>query len=202
MEWYAPVRRMDSTSPRTCTGGISWLLESGSWLLEARWLGRCSLLLRRSYSGQASRVVLKGTYAHLTCSQGLDPLHRGGEPLNGSYAGHAFGNCRRPDLVPVDARTNTERRVDDQVDVAGQDAFDGVRRAITGLVVLAYNLCQHPIATEDLGRALGGEDLETQVREPLDREDHRALVTVRNRDEHVAAHGKPARIRGHLGLGE
>ena len=48
-----------------------------------------------------------------------------------------------------------------------------------------------PLRRSTVGGALGGEDLEAELGQALDREDDRALVAVGHRDEHPPAVGSP-----------
>ena len=114
---------------------------------------------------------------------------------------------RRPDLVAVQprrpARGRAVRRVDHQVDLAGQDAPDDGRLAVGSGPgrVLAHDGRRHAVAAQHLGRARGGEDLEAEVGQPLDREDHVPLVAVGHRHERPTA-GRQSAERRRLRLGE
>src|SRR5699024_12111288 len=111
-------------------------------------------------------------------------------------AGQLLRGRRLADLVHVDARTAAGRRtmwrVDDQPDIARVDPIDDRRRwvALDSFAQLAYDRRVDAVALQHVGGTRRREDLEPEVGQTLDREDHVPLVGVRDRDEHLAADGQ------------
>src|SRR5215472_5235561 len=104
-------------------------------------------------------------------------------------AANAAADRGGADLVAVQARARlpwaAERRVHDQVHLTGEYPRHHGRLAVRAwaVAVLSHDLGTNPVAAQHLRRSLGGPDLEAQVGEALDREDHRPLVPVGHRHE-------------------
>src|SRR5699024_761226 len=151
-------------------------------------------------------VLLQRTNSHVPAYPGLDGLDRGRQSLHGGDAGNTTQDGGGADLVPVQTWTGlpgaAERGVDDQIDLTGVDELNDGRFALGAgaRAVLAYDLGAHTVATQHHGCALGGQDLEAEVGQALDRENHRPLVPVGDRDEHLALCGQGV-VHRQLGLG-
>src|SRR5690606_23341264 len=152
-------------------------------------------------------VLLEGADADLASGDGLDALHRRRETLHGRHARYAPQDGRGADLVTVEPRPGVagaaEGRVDDEVDLAVQDALHdrGLAGRARSLAVLAHDLGTHAVAAQDLGGPLRGKNLKAQVSEALDGEHHVPLVPVRHGHE-GAALGRQRAVGGLLRLGE
>ncbi len=144
--------------------------------------------------------ALQRHHADLAADQGLDPLHAGGRALDRGDAGHPDHHTRRPDLVSVQARPHPARRVDHQIDLTRCDHFNTVDQIGARRRVLSEHNRLHSVTTQHFRGSLGGIDHEAEIREPLDRKDHRTFVTVGHRDEHPAVGGQRG-IRRRLRLG-
>src|SRR5262249_6339625 len=111
------------------------------------------------------------------------------------------GDRRAADLVPVHPRAGAVWRVDDQADLARLDHRDRVAAVVGVLEVLGHDLAGDAVPAQDLTGTGGGDDLEAEVGQALDREDHAALVAVGDGPEDLAAGGQRA-VDGRLRLGE
>src|SRR5215472_1475773 len=172
--WYASTRRTVSTVPLTCSGPVSRSV---------------SLAVLAARSLDMGRVLLQRSHAHLVPVDGLDALDDRGQPGHRRHAWQAAAHGRGPDLVAINTRARlagaAERRVDNEVDLTGQDGIHDRRLAAraTAVAVLTHDRGMHSVAAQNLAGSAGGPDLESQVSKTLHREDHRALVLARYRDE-------------------
>jgi len=119
---------------------------------------------------QVCAVLLQRSDIRLTRDKCVDALHRCTEALHGGYAGNSFGHSSRPNLIAVDAGSDSVGSVHDQVDISGHDRIHGGGSAIFSptFVLFAENVDGHTVAAQYLCGALGGEDREPQVGEALD----------------------------------
>src|ERR1700761_630452 len=139
-------------------------------------------------------MLLQGADADLTADGRLDALHRGREPGHGRHARHTPPDRRRPDLVAVQPdrrrgrRDSTEGRVHDQVYLTVEDAGDNGRLAVRThtVTLLSDDFGTNAVSAQYLRRSRRRPDLEAEVRQALDREDHRPLVPVGDRHEHAS----------------
>ena len=143
-------------------------------------------------------VLLQRADPDVAAHQRLDALHAGGRALHRGDARDAARDRGGADLVAVLAGADAEGRVEDEVDLAGQDARDDV--VALAVRVLADDGGVDAVAPEHLGGALGREHLEAEVGQPLHREEHGALVAVGDADEDAALGGQLA-VRRRLALG-
>ncbi len=90
--------------------------------------------------------ALQRHHPDLAAYQGLDTLHAGGRALDGGDAGHAGRHTRRPDLVSVQPRADTARRVDHKVDLTRIDHFNAVGQAGVRRRVLSEHNRLHSVA--------------------------------------------------------
>ncbi len=148
---------------------------------------------------RSARSPCRAAHAAQSCSdrtpmsprlQRLDALHGGAEPLDRGDArdvGRAPRRCgSRSRRARASRRWSTPCGVLMTRSISpSRISCDGGRLAVRALAleVLAHDRGRDAVAAQHLGGALGGEDLEAEVGEPLDREDHRALVAVGHRDE-------------------
>ena len=130
-------------------------------------------------------MLLDAAHADPSGLQRLDPLHRRSQTLHGRDAWDALDDGRGADVVPVDARPGADGGVDHEVHLTGQDAAHGGGLAVgaDAFGVFPQNRRLQSVATQDVGRTPGGEDLEPEIGEALHREDHRALVPVGHGDD-------------------
>src|SRR5262249_61956618 len=99
-------------------------------------------------------------------------------PRRGRHAGNAAPHGRGPDLVAVKARPTVaraaERRVHDEVDLAGQDPLHDRRLAVGpgAVTVFTHDRGTDPVPAQHLSGARRGPDLGAEGGEALDRENH------------------------------
>src|SRR3954449_7602661 len=102
-------------------------------------------------------MLLQRGDADLSPAQRLDALNGGGKGLHRSEAGHSSQHGGGADLVTVEPRPGVaERRVDDEVHLAGPDAFDDGRLSLgtRAVTVLAHDGCEHTVASQHLRGAV------------------------------------------------
>src|SRR6185312_3647238 len=147
-------------------------------------------------------VFLQAGDRPLVFAHGLDRLDGGPEfGDRGDHRGADRGGGGA-DLVAVPAGVAAGGGVEDHVDPALGDQVGDRRVVLLGaLADLADHGGGDAVAAQDLGGAAGGDDLEAQVGQVLDRQHDRALVPVGHRDEDPAAGGQRG-VRGGLALGE
>src|SRR3978361_1352813 len=116
--------------------------------------------------------LLQGQHPDVAADSRLDALHGGRGALNGCDAGNVDGHRDRPDLVAVDARSGIAVwRVDHHVDLTGADRVNRRQHRspfLWRLEVLAHLVAWNAVAPQHLRGSFSGEDLKTQLGEPLD----------------------------------
>src|SRR6478609_6200320 len=136
-------------------------------------------------SGILERLQVRGVFLQardgpFVGAQRLDGLDGGVELGHGGDARDADRRRGGTQFVAVAAGLATGGGVEDHVDLAGNDEVrDGAFAFGAGaLGDLPDRRSLDAVAAQDVGRAAGGDDLEAEVREPLDAHDDRALVPV------------------------
>src|SRR5205085_6295382 len=109
-------------------------------------------------------------------------VHGGGGGGEGGQAGDAVLQRSAADVGVVEERLLAERRVDDQRDLAVDQAVDDVGALV--LVHFPGEAGGDAVVLEEFAGAHGGDDLESEVREIARQVDHdRTLVVVVDGDE-------------------
>src|SRR6185312_17515740 len=116
---YASTRRTVSTVPLTCAGTS-----------DAPGSARSAIGM---LTAQRLRVFLQRPHTHLTTRDRFYALHGGGQALDRGHARNPAPDRGGADLVPVQPRPGltgaAERRVHDQIDLAGHHEFHDGRLA-------------------------------------------------------------------------
>ena len=193
--WSGPASRDATASPARptrCARSASKRKRSGrtSVLVDHAVTGHVA---RPAEPGQQRRVLLQRAHRDLAGPGRLDALDGRAELLDRRDDRPVHARRGRPDLVAVGARGRPGRGVDHHVDLAGQDPGDDRRLAVRAgpLAELADHGALNSVAAQHIRRALRRQDLEAEVGQPLDREDHRPLVAVGDRDEDPALARQP-----------
>src|SRR5690606_5901504 len=142
----------------------------------------------RSPVAQGRVQLLQRADGHVTPQQCLDTHHRRGRARHRGGARDVRGHRRAADLVPVLAGVGPGplRSIDHQRYLAVRDDRDRV--VAVALEVLGYQFAVDPVPAQHLPGAHGSDDLETEVGQPLHREDHASLVPVRHSDQNLSRH--------------
>src|SRR6267142_828378 len=163
--------------------------------------------IRRSFTSRDGSggvmVLLERPHGDLALEQRLDAADRRLGSVHRGVVGDVLGHRGAPDQVGVLARPAVLRGVEDQGDLAPLHEVHDVRAI--ALVDLVDGLDRHALALQQLGGADGGDQAEAHLGQPLGDLQHRALVAVLDRYEHLAGGGQGRarrELRLHVGLAE